>query len=92
MEINKNKFGLALTGTMTVAYVICALFTVIAPDLALKFLGWMVHLVNVDKFAGGVEVAFGSFVLGLLPIVFYSYLVGWLFAWMYNGLLKPKAQ
>lgn len=88
MEFNKNKFGLALAGTMTIAYVVCALFTAIAPDLALKFLGWMVHLVNVDKFADGTEVTFGTFILGLLPIIFYAYLAGWLFAWMYNRLVK----
>lgn len=92
MQLDKNKFALALSGTMLVAYAICTAFTALWPDVALKFLGWMLHLVNVERFAGGVELTFGGFVAGLLPILFYSYLVGWLFVWMYNGLLKPKAQ
>lgn len=90
MEFNKNKFALAAAGAMGIAYVICAAFTALWPAVALKFLGWMVHLVNVEKFASGVQVTFGGFILGLLPIVFYAYILGWLFAWFYNRLLKSR--
>lgn len=88
MELNKQKFSLAATITMGIAYVICAVFTALLPDVALKFLGWMVHIVNVEKFAGGVEVTFGGFILGLLPVLFYTYLVSYLFAWLYNKLVQ----
>lgn len=88
MELNKQKFSLAATITMGVAYVICAVFVAIFPEVALKFLGWMVHIVNVEKFAGGVEVTLGSFFLGLLPIVFYTYVISYLFAWLYNRSLE----
>ena len=90
MELNKQKFSLAATITMGVAYVTCAVFTALFPDVALKFLGWMVHIVNVEKFAGGMEVSLGSFFLGLLPIVFYTYVMSYLFAWVYNKLLQPR--
>lgn len=88
MELNKQKFSLAAATTMGIAYVVCAVFTVLFPDVALKFLGWMTHIVNVEKFAGGVEITFGSFVLGLLPILFYTYFIAYLFAWLYNKLIK----
>ncbi len=88
MILNKQKFALAATITMGVVYAVCAAFTALLPDVALKFLGWMVHIVNVEKFAGGVEVTFGSFILGLLPILFYSYLTAYLFAWLYNRFTK----
>ena len=84
MELNKQKFSLAAATTMGVAYVICTVFTALLPDVALKFLGWMIHLVNVEKFAGGVEVTFGGFLLGLLPILFYTYISAYLFSWLYN--------
>lgn len=88
MELNKQKFSLAAAITMGIAYVVCAVFTVLFPDVALKFLGWMTHIVNVEKFAGGIEITFGSFVLGLLPILFYTYSIAYLFAWLYNRFIK----
>ena len=88
MEFNKHKLSLAAALTTGIAYVICAAFTAIAPEVALRFLGWMLHLVNVEQFAGDVRLTFGSFILGLLPILFYTYLAAWIFAAIYNRLLK----
>lgn len=88
MTLNAHKFSLAATITMGITYVICAVFTALLPDVALKFLGWMMHIVNVEKFAGGVEVTFGGFLLGLLPIVFYTYFGTFVFAWLYNKLIQ----
>ena len=90
MELNKQKFSLAATITMGIVYIICAVFTAILPDVALKLLGWIIHLVNVEKFAGSIEVTFGSLVLGLLPILFYTYLTTYLFAWLYNKFIQSR--
>ena len=89
MELNKNKFGLALAGTMGIAYAVCAIFVAFAPELALRFLGWMVHLLNLETVTT-VQITFGSFLGGLIPILFYSYLVGWVFSWMYNAFLGKR--
>lgn len=88
MTLNAHKFSLAATIIMGITYAICAVFTALVPDIALKFLGWMMHLVNVEKFAGGVEVTIGGFLLGLLPILFYTYFGTFVFAWLYNRLLQ----
>lgn len=88
MTLNAHKFSLTATITMGITYVICAVFTLLFPDVALKFLGWMMHIVNVEKFAGGVEVTIGSFLLGLLPILFYTYFATYVFARLYNRLLQ----
>ena len=87
MELNAHKFSLAAAIVMGVTYAVCGIFTMLAPDIALKFLGWMLHLVNVEKFAGGVEVTFGAFILGALPLLFYAYFGTFLFAWLYNKFL-----
>ena len=90
MTLNANKLALAATITMGMVYVVCGIFTAVAPDLALKFLGWMLHLVDVEKFAGGVEVTFRSFVPGLLPIIFYSYAATYIFARLYNRFVESN--
>lgn len=92
MTFHANKLSLAATITMGIVYTVCAAFTAIAPDVALMFLGWMLHLVNVEKFAGGVEVTLSSFILGLLPILFYSYITTYVFARLYNKLIESATQ
>ena len=89
MGFDKNKFALAASGTMGIAYVICAAFTAFAPELALRFLGWMIHLINLEE-AVAVNVTLPGFFGGLLPILFYSYLTAWVFAWLYNKLSRYK--
>ena len=88
MQLNAKKLSLAATATMGITYIICALFTAVFPAFALKFLGWMMHLVNVEKFAGDVQITFGGFVLGLLPILFYTFIFTYILAALYNRFTK----
>ncbi len=69
---------------MGVLYVICAIFVALWPGFALQLLGWLVHLVNVEKFAGDVAMTFSGFILGLLQVVIYTYISAWLVAWPHN--------
>ena len=84
MEIRKNAFALALAETSAALYALCAIVVALWPDGALQLLGWVAHLVNVDQFSGGVVITFWGFVIGLVQIVIYSYVAGWLLAWFYN--------
>ncbi|MBI4385698.1 hypothetical protein HY573_02615 [Candidatus Parcubacteria bacterium] len=80
MTLHAHKLSLAATITMSIVYAVCAVFSALWPAVALKFLGWMLHLVNVGKIADGTQVGLGTFMLGLLPIIFYSYITTYLFA------------
>ncbi len=84
MEIRQNAFAFALAKTSAVLYALCALVVAIWPEGAMQLLGSVAHLVSVDKFAGDVQLTLGSFVIGLIEIVIYSYFAGWLFAWFYS--------
>ncbi|MBI2640340.1 MAG: hypothetical protein HYW91_00425 [Candidatus Sungbacteria bacterium] len=88
MELNKNKFSLAAAATMGVVYVVCAVFVWLWPDFALKLFGWLVHLVNVDKFAGDVAITATGFVVGLVQILVYAYVGAYVFAWLHNRFMK----
>lgn len=90
MEIKKHPFALAVSVTFGIMYVLCAGFTAASPELALKLLGWVAHIVSVDKFAGGVEVTFGGVAMGLLEIVVYGYVAAYLFASLYHRFSAPK--
>lgn len=88
MKIDQNKFALAIAGTFGVMYVLCAALVALAPGVALKLLGWVVHIVNVDKFAGDVEITAVGLIIGLVQIVAYSYLTARLFSFLYDWLTK----
>ncbi|MDO8474299.1 MAG: DUF5676 family membrane protein [bacterium] len=83
-QINKNGFALAAGGVMGVIYIVCAVFVALWPGFALQLLGWLVHLVNVEKFAGDVAITFGGFLIGLVQAVLYTYVGVWLIAWLHN--------
>lgn len=90
MELQKNKFAMAGAGVMGIVYVVCAIFVALWPDFAMRLFGWLVHLVNVDKFAGDVAITAGGFIIGLVQILVYTYVVAWLFAWLHNRSVKNQ--
>ena len=90
MKFHAQKFALAATITMGIAHAICAIFTALNPALAMKFLGWIIHLTNVDKFIS-IEVTIGIFIAGLAPILAYTYFGTYLFAWLYNRFVQQNA-
>lgn len=87
-KLEVNKFSLALAATMGTIYIVCAMFVALWPNFALQLFGWLVHLVNVDKFAGDVSITFGGFVIGLLQILVYTYVSAAIFALLHNKFIK----
>ncbi|HXF44380.1 MAG TPA: DUF5676 family membrane protein [Candidatus Paceibacterota bacterium] len=88
MQLDKQKFAAAAGGVMSIIYLVCAIFVVLWPSFALKLFGWLVHLVNVEKFAGNVAITFGGFIWGLVQAIVYTYIGAWLFAWLHNKFVR----
>ena len=87
-QMSKNGFALAAGGVMGAIYIVCAVFVALWPALALQLLGWLVHLVNVEKFAGDMAITLGGFLAGLMQVVIYTYIGAWLVAWLHNKFCK----
>mgnify|MGYP001604614428 CR=1 FL=1 len=87
-KLNANKFSLAVALTMGIIYVVCAVFVTLWPDFSLQLFGWLVHLVNVDKFAGDVQITALGFIIGLVQALVYAYIGAWVFAWLHDKFLK----
>lgn len=86
--LNKSKFSLAAMLTVAILYIACAVLVAILPDFSLKLLGWVAHIVNVEKFAGEVDVTAGGLIVGLLEVMIYTYVASWIFAGLYNRFSK----
>lgn len=89
-QINTQGFALASAGVMGMIYILCAVFVALWPDFALQLLGWLVHLVNVEKFALDVAITFGGFLAGLVQAVLYTYIGAWILAWLHNKFCVIK--
>lgn len=90
--INKNKVALSAGLTGAIMYIFCAIFVWILPDLSLKLIGWLAHLVNLqEKLSGNVTLTIGGVATGLIEVFIYLYVVGWIFAGVYNRLNKSAA-
>lgn len=87
MKFHEQKLALAATIIMGATYAICTAFTAINPDLAMRFLGWIIHLTNVEKFTS-IEVTIGGFIAGIIPILAYTYFGTYLFASLYNRFIQ----
>lgn len=91
MALNKQKLALASATTFGVAYVVCVAFVALWPGFSLQLFGYLFHLIDVNKFVGGMSITFGGVIAGLIEVVVYAYLTAWLFAWFYNRFAGQKA-
>jgi hypothetical protein len=88
MHLQIHKFASAAAGTLGLVYLLCATFVVVAPAAALQLLGWLMHIVNVDKFAGEVAVTWPGLIFGFAQTVIYTYVMMVVFAWLHNRFVS----
>lgn len=84
MTFQQNAFAMAASATFGIMYLLCAVVVALWPDFALQLLGWLAHVVNVDKFAGDVRFTMTGVFVGLIEVLLYVYVSAWIFASLYN--------
>ncbi len=87
MKHNPIATANAAAATIAVIYVVCALFFVIAPDLSMAIAKTWFHGIDISLIDARIAT-FGSFILGLVSATVSAWLVGYLFAVIYNKLTE----
>lgn len=87
MELNTKSFSLAALVAAVLLYIVCVIFVVAAPSLAIKILGGIIHTVNVSQFMEA-SVTFSGVMLGIIPVLIYSYFGALIFASVYNKFVR----
>lgn len=87
MDIRKQKFALAAAAVMGGVYLLCAAFVYLAPEVALRLFGWLVHLVAVDEVAATMGLTAQGILAGLLQTLVYTYVLAWIFATLHERFL-----
>lgn len=89
MKHDPNVSANATAVTVAIIYVVCAAAFVLLPKLSMSIARSWFHGIALDRF-GGAVVTPASFVLGLLTATVGGWLVGFVFASLYNYFLKSK--
>lgn len=84
-KLNANRVGLALAGVMGILSVVCALLLVLIPGFTMIFFNNILHGIDITQIAKA-SVTFGEFIMGLIEVLIGSYLIGCVFAKIYNKI------
>jgi len=82
-----NATGIALALTLLVVSIVCLLLLLIAPTFSLRLFGSFMHGIDLTKIAIAPSIG-GKTILGLIVIAVGGYLIGALFAIIYNKFAK----
>ena len=87
MKLDSLSFANAATLIMAVVYVFCRLAVGLFPDLTLAIAQSWFHGIDLTRISGW-NLGVGSFVLGLISLSLFTWVVDYVFAEIYNNLVK----
>ncbi len=87
MSLNENKIALALASASSILYMACAILFIIFPERAINIFKNLFHGIDLTKIAVS-SIQLTNVVYGLIEIIILSLIFGWLFAKIYNKILK----
>lgn len=88
-KINAKIAGTALAAVSAIAYLFCVILLALSPVLLFKLTKDMFHGVDITKIAD-YPVALGPAILGFIELIIAAFVLGWLFAVIYNALIKTS--
>jgi hypothetical protein len=83
--------GVVLSLTVIVSYVLCALFWFSFPGPSLELLNGLFHGLDFRKLGAPAIFSFGTFLYVLAVLAIWSYVLGAIYAVIYNRLLARPA-
>ena len=86
-KLNTNKVGLTLAITLVIVYIVCATLYWILPETLIGYANYLFHGIDISLIADKT-MTLGNTIVGLILIFISSYLIGMLFAGLYNHLNK----
>ncbi len=84
-KLNTKRVALSLAIVSAIFYIACALLIAIAPDFTMNLFSNLFHGIDITQTAD-TSISLGSTFIGLVEIIVYSLIAGWLFALIYNKI------
>lgn len=87
------RYGAALSATAGLLYLACVLVTMVMPDAVARSVGAIVHGLNIGALtATAPATSLSAGLGGLLFVVLYAFVAGWLFGVLRNGFARAGAR
>lgn len=88
MKINANAFGLAAGIISSALSLLCTILIALIPGPTMNFSGWLIHMNRLADIFGPRTVTLGNGIVGVVGFFIIGYILGWLFAAVYNKFTK----
>ena len=85
-KLNVRVVSFSLAGVSGILYLACALFFIITPEITIMFFQYMFHGINITQIATE-EISFINILIGLIEIIIFALISGWIFVKIYNSLI-----
>ena len=82
--LNPKLVSFSLVVVSVALSLLCALFIALVPQASLKFFGSIFHGIDMAKIAAPITVS--GVLTGLIAVAIIAFVIGWLFAVIYNYL------
>ncbi len=86
-KLNVKSLGIASASVWGIAYIVCVLALLLAPNLTIQVFDYLTHGIDIASIAK-TSVTLGSALIGLILSLIFGYVLGALFARIYNKLAK----
>lgn len=90
MHFNPKALGLAAGIISFIVSLLCIIFIAIAPNATMNTFGWLIHIGNLADLLGQRTITLANSVVGLIVSFISAYILGWLFAVLYNKFLTKQ--
>ena len=84
-KLNSKRVAFSLAIVSAILYLVCTIFIYIAPNFTVNLFSNLFHGIDITKIED-TSISLGNTLIGLIEIVVYSLIAGWLFALIYNKL------
>lgn len=87
------RYGAALSITVGLLYIACAIVAMAVPDALARALTVVVHGLNIGGLTAPIPpTSIGAVIVGLVYIALYTFIAGWLFGAVRNAMARAAAR
>ena len=86
-KLNSKRVGYTLAIVVGIVSLVCLLLVVIARDFTINLFGAIFHGIDLSQIAAD-NITIGSAILGFVEVVVIGFILGWLFAVIYNKVAR----
>ncbi|MBS3086097.1 hypothetical protein J4422_00145 [Candidatus Pacearchaeota archaeon] len=84
-KIKPKAAGYALASVAGIVSLTCLLLVLIAKEFTINFFGAIFHGIDLNQIEAS-NITIGSAILGFVEVIVIGFVLGWLFAVIYNKL------